>query len=100
MKNYEFRSQSLKQKSILMGIKMFVIIGVSLAIYTLATTAPNEASVSVTRAANIFCGFWLYANLLQVKVEVQELFVQPFNIKHAIEFLAISLVLHVVSYII
>lgn len=95
---FEFRHQSLWQRSVLIGLKAIVLGGLSLAIYSLAMSNQTTPGSLLRSAANIYVSFWLYANLLQVKVEVQELFVEPMNIRNGLEFMVLGGILYTVSY--
>ncbi len=88
-RSYEFGYQSKKQKLLLLSLKAIVLLLLMSNLYWLGW---NEGS-TIDKLANIggvLIWFYVYANLLQVRVEVQELFVPPFNIAFAIEFLLIG----------
>lgn len=88
-RSYEFGYQSKKQKLVILSIKGLVLLLLMSNLYWLgwndSTTIDKLAHVG-----GVLIWFYVYANLLHVKVEVQELFVPPFNIAHAVEFLVIG----------
>lgn len=96
--NYEFRHQSSRQKAILYLVKALVLVLLSFAIYTLVSDANHSTGSELRSIASIYAAFWIYANLLHVKVEIQELFVPPFDIRHGLEFLIIATPLYLISY--
>ncbi|XOV89781.1 MAG: hypothetical protein ACFHX7_07815 [Pseudomonadota bacterium] len=96
--NYEFRHQSPRQKVVLYGLKGFVLVLLSFSLYSLVSGTDDSPRSQISGIASVFTSFWIYANLLQVKVEVQELFVPPMNIQHGIEFMLIGFVLYLVAF--
>jgi len=90
-RSYEFGYQTRKQKLALLSIKALVLLLLLSNLYWLGW---NESSTidKLAHIGGVFIWFYVYANLLHVKVEVQELFVPPFNIAHAVEFLVIGAV--------
>ena len=91
--NYEFRYQSTKQKVILFALKLLVMLMIFQAVHSLATGFDVTLEDKLSSAGGVFIGFWMYVNLLRVKIEVQELFVPPVNILHGKEFLFVGGVL-------
>ena len=88
-KHYEFGYQSPKQKAIIIGVKVFVFAVMAQSLYILGwqeeTLAERVTSVSV-----VFTCIWVYMNLQNVKTELKELFVPPFNIFAGLEFLLVG----------
>lgn len=96
MRNFEFRRTSVKDKVILYGVRGVVMGLIFLAIGSLATQ--DSLVYQIRATANICICIWMYCNLVQAKVDIQELFVPPFNIRHGLEFLAIGGILHPLSF--
>jgi len=87
--NYEFGYQSTKQKLILLGLKVFVAVLTTQFFYSLGWVH-SELQDKLHSIAGIICGFWVYTNLLKVKIEVQELFVEPIEFEGT-EFIFVGL---------
>lgn len=90
-KQYEFSHQSIKQKLVLITFKLMVLLLLGYSIYNLGWSSTSLQD-RIADVGSILIWFWIYSNLMQVKVEVQELFVPPFNIKNGAEFLVIGAV--------
>ncbi len=83
-KNYEFGYQSRKQKLILLSLKVFVAMFIASAIDSLAF-ADLAVEEKYGHIGGVCIGFWAYSNLCRVKIEVQELFVPPYDNMHMFE---------------
>lgn len=93
---YEFRHQSFKQKAMLYGVRAFSVILISSLFSNLGwqeTTLSDRLSI----IGGAFTFIWVYCNLLKVKIEIQELFVPPFDTLSGFEFLLMGLTLQIWS---
>lgn len=88
-KNYEFGYQSTKQKLTLLGLKLLAAFFIGSNFYFLGW-GDSKTVEKLNTICGILVGFWIYANLLRVKIEIQELFVPPIDIFHAKEFFLVS----------
>lgn len=87
---FEFRSQSLKQKLSLFGVRGLLIGMISLSLYMLATDTSQDLSEILRRSGGVFVSIWAYTNIVQAKVEIQELFIPPFQMNEGVELLVIG----------
>jgi len=85
-KKYEFGHQSTKQKVILIGVRVFILLLLAQAIYNLGWQA-ETLQEKIGAIGNILIWIWLYTNLMRAKIEIQELFVPPIVQKNGVEFL-------------
>ena len=92
-KNYEFSYQSRSQKLVLWGLRCLVAMSIASNLYYLGWLDVT-VSEKLRALGGGLIGFWAYVTLLGVKVEVQELFVLPFNFFKASEFLISGIVLY------
>jgi len=92
-KDYEFAYQSTKQKLILIGLKLLVAGAIGLFLYSIAWPDQLGLDNKLSLIGCIFIGFWIYANLSRVRIEVQELFVEPIDLMHTAEFMFIGVAL-------
>lgn len=83
---YEFSYQSPKQKILLASLKFVVLIALANSFYMLGWI-DESFDEKLSSVGGICIGFWIYSNLLRVKSEVSELFVPPFKIFFAVEFM-------------
>jgi hypothetical protein len=88
-KKYEFSHQTTKQKAILISVKIFVLLLLAGAIYSLGGE-PETLQERISAIGRILICFWLYSNLVRAKVEIQELFVPPFVVHNGVEFLVVG----------
>lgn len=93
--NYEFSYQSPKQKIILLLARGIVLLFLIDSLYSLGWQNDLTWHEKLVDVAGVFMAFWAYSTLLQVKVEIQELFVPPANFSHAKEFLFAALILYI-----
>ena len=91
-KTYEFGYQTRKQKIVLWSCKLVVAILLGFAIYRLGW-ANQPIADKLAAAGGIFIWFWVYSNLCRVKIEIQELFVPPFDTMHMVESMVVGAVL-------
>lgn len=85
-KEYEFSYQSTKQKAVLIFLKLFVAFLLGSFLYSLGWV-DNDNHSKLVSVSSVLTAVWIYSNLLRVKVEVQELFVEPPDILFAKEFM-------------
>ena len=88
--NYEFARQTFKRKAILYGLRALTITLMLFFMYVLAWGTDRSVSSLVNSAGGLFILIWIYTNLLRVRVEVQEIFVPPFNTLNGVEFMLIG----------
>jgi len=74
-KEYEFSHQSTKQKTILLGVKILVLLLLAESVYSLGWQSETlQERIGVIGRLLIY--FWVYSNLMRAKIEIQE----PVNI--------------------
>lgn len=83
---YEFSYQSTKQKLVLIVLKLFVLSMLANFLYNLGWVDQDNHN-KFTSLSGVLTAVWIYTNLLRVKIEVQELFVEPPDILFAKEFM-------------
>lgn len=91
-KTYEFGYQTRKQKAVLWSCKLFFGLLTASSVHTLGWS-DQSSEEKLGTAGSIFVGFWIYSNLCRVKIEVQEIFVPPYDNMHMIEAMIIGGVL-------
>ena len=94
--DFEFSYQSPKQKILLIILKLLTFLLIVFSLYTLGWS-DESFDEKISSAGGVFTGIWVYSNLLRVKIEIQELFVPPFNILHAKEFLIAAFAISIYS---
>lgn len=87
--SYEFAYQSPKQKAVLLCVKGFVLLLLFNDLYMLGWT-DTTIMERLSHVGGACIAFYIYANLLSVKIEVQELFVPPPKLSSAVEFLVVG----------
>lgn len=93
--NYEFTYQSSKQKLVLLGCKGLVLLLMVSSLHTIGWADWADLQDKLTSVGTVFGTIWMYANLAEVKVEVQELFVPSGQVYKCTEFLFIGLAFHI-----
>lgn len=89
---YEFSYQSPRQKLILWSLKIVVAYVIGSNLYSLGWPDSGVSlEEKLSDIGSILGAFWIYSNLCRVRVEVQELFVEPMDINHMQESLWIAL---------
>lgn len=96
--SYEFGYQSRKQKMMLVIVKLAILLSMAWPLYVLGWATPEDLPGKMRSIAGVLTGFWLYANVLRVKVEIQELFVPPIRVDHARELMIAALALFLASH--
>lgn len=88
--NYEFRSQTLRQKLILYGTRLIVVVWLLAVLYRLAFSEYRGFVETVEDVGSVCTLIWVHCNVIQAKVEIQELFVPPFNTLNGLEFMLLG----------
>lgn len=93
---YEFGYQSKGQKALLIFIKIVVLLLLADSFYSLGWL-DQYFDEKLRSIGGICIGFWVYSNILRVKTEIRELFIPPFKIFFAVEFMVIGFLISVYS---
>lgn len=93
---YEFGYQSKTQKAVLIVLKVILLLLLADSFYSLGWI-DQSFQEKLRSIGGVFIGFWIYSNLLRVKTEIKELFIPPFKIFFALEFMLIGFLISVYS---
>ena len=95
--DYEFSYQSKKQKAVLTGLKIFVGLLMASAFHALGWMDQSGSGKFLSAGTVLVC-VWAYGNLARVKVEIQELFIPPFDNLHTVELMLVGAALQLYGF--
>lgn len=98
MTEFEFRTQTNSQKFTLYLLRAIVLGLIASSIFFYDSNKLGGTNGLLNTIGGVMVGIWIYSNLLQAKIEVQELFIPPYNLNNAPECTIIAVILMTASW--